>query len=239
MLAIYRRELQSYFLSPLAYIFIGFFMLTTGCFFVLFNILSSSADYVSMLGSIWFQFFIIMPLSILTMRLLSEERRNKTDQLLLTSPLSITSMVLGKYFAAVTVFLVTIIVSLIFPLILSFFGNPAVLEIITGYIGFFLMGSALIAVGVFISSLTENQVISAVATFGVLLVLWLLGKALIPVISVGWIVDILAWLSVYDRFSLFVQGLVSITQIFYYISFAAVFIFLTVRTVESRRWSEV
>lgn len=239
MLAIYKRELQSYFYSPLGYIFIGFFMLMAGLFFVLFDILSQSADYVSMLGSIWFQFFIILPLSILTMRLLSEERKNKTDQLLLTSPLTITSMVLGKYFAAVTVFLVSLIVSFMFPMILSMLGNPSLLEIAAGYLGFFMMGSALIAVGLFISSLTENQVVAAVATFGVLLALWLMGKALIPVIGIGKIVDILQWFSVFDRLTPFTQGLLSITQIIYFLSFAGVFIFLAIRTVESRRWNEV
>jgi ABC-2 type transport system permease protein len=239
MIAVYKRELQSYFLAPLGYIFIGIYMLMAGLLFVLIDLRSMSADYVAVLGNLLFQFLILMPLSVLTMKLLSEERRNKTDQLLLTSPLSITSMVLGKYLAAVTVFLIALIVSLIFPLILSMLGNPSVLEIVAGYIGFFLMGSALIAVGVFISSLTENQVVSAVATFGVLLAMWLLGAALLPIIQVDIIVKILQWFSVFDRLTPFMQGLLSITQVVYYISFAAVFVFLSIRTVESRRWSEV
>jgi ABC-2 type transport system permease protein len=239
MLAVYKRELQGYFLAPLGYIFIGIYMLMAGLFFVLIDVGQGSADYVSILGYIWFQFLIIMPLSILTMKLLSDERKNKTDQLLLTSPLSITAMVMGKYLAAVTVFLVTLIVSLLFPLILSMLGNPPIIEIFAGYLGFFLMGCALISVGLFISALTENQVVSAVATFGVLLALWLLGKALIPVIQVGWIVNVLQWLSVFDRLTPFTQGLLSVTQVIYFISFAAVFIFLAIRTVESRRWSEV
>lgn len=239
MLAVYKRELQGYFLSPLAYVFIGIYMLMAGLFFVLFNIGSGSADYVSVLGYIWFQFLIIMPLSILTMRLLSEERKNKTDQLLLTSPVSITSVVFGKYLAAVTVFLAALVVSLLFPLILSMLGNPHLIEIFAGYLGFFLMGGALISVGLFISALTENQVVSAVGTFGVLLALWLLGKALIPILQIDWLVDVLQWFSVFDRFTPFTQGLLSITQVVYYISFSAVFVFLAIRTVESRRWKEV
>ena len=237
MLAIYRRELQGYFYSPIAYVFMGIFMLVSGIFFSLTNIMSGQAAFNGMLSSLTFLFMLIVP--VLTMRLLSEERKNKTDQLLLTSPLSITSMILGKYFAALTVFLLTLVVSFIFPITLFMYGHPSIAEIVTGYIGFFLMGSALIAVGVFMSSLSENQVTSAVSTFGVLLLLWIGGQAIIPLVSVGWIVSILQWFSVYDRFAPFAQGLLSITQIFYYISFAAVFVFLTIRTVERRRWSEV
>jgi ABC-2 type transport system permease protein len=109
----------------------------------------------------------------------------------------------------------------------------------SAYLGFFLMGCALIAVGVFVSSITENQVVAAVATFGILLAMWLLGLALIPIISVPWIVSVLQWFSVFDRLTPFLQGLFSVTHIVYFISFSAVFIFLAIRTVESRRWSEV
>jgi ABC-2 type transport system permease protein len=239
MLAIYKRELQGYFLSPLGYIFIGIFMLMAGLFFVLIDLRQGSADFVAVLGHILFQFLVLIPISLLTMRILSDERRNKTDQLLLTSPLSLTAIVLGKYLAAVTVFFITLIVSMIFPLILSFVGNPSIPAIMSAYLGFFLMGCALIAVGVFVSSITENQVVAAVATFGILLAMWLLGLALIPIISVPWIVSVLQWFSVFDRLTPFLQGLFSVTHIVYFISFSAVFIFLAIRTVESRRWSEV
>jgi ABC-2 type transport system permease protein len=237
MLAIYRRELQGYFYSPIAYVFMGIFMLVSGIFFSMSNILSAQAAFNSMLSSLTFLFMLIVP--VLTMRLLSEERKNKTDQLLLTSPVSISSIVVGKYFAAVTVFLITLVVSFIYPITLFMYGHPSIAEIVAGYVGFFLMGSALIAVGVFMSSLSENQVTSAVSTFGVLLLLWIGGQAVIPLIKVDWIVAILQWFSVYDRFASFSQGLLSITQLFYYISFAAVFVFITIRTVERRRWSEV
>lgn len=243
MLAVYKRELQGYFLAPLGYIFIGIYMLMAGLFFVLIDVGQGSADYQSILGYVWFQFLIIFPLSILTMRLLSEERKNKTDQLLLTSPLSITSVVLGKYLAAVTVFFVALVISLLFPLILAMFGNPAMLEILSAYIGFFLMGSALIAVGVFMSSLSENQVVAAVSTFGVLLLLWLLGKALIPLFGTGTIADaivaVLTAFSVFDKLTPFTSGQPGLAQIIYFISFAGVFVFLAIRVVESRRWSEV
>lgn len=172
MIAVLKRELKTYFLTPTGYIFMGFFLLISGFFFAIGNLFSASPNYNSMLSTINFVFMILVP--ILTMRLLAEESRQKTDQLLLTSPLSVTEIVLGKYLAAVTVFLLTVAVTCIYPIILSFFGSIAVSEIIGGYLGFILLGSSFIAVGLFISSLTENQVVAAVVTFSALLLFWII-----------------------------------------------------------------
>lgn len=172
MLAVFKKELQAYFSSLTGYMFMGFFLFLAGLFFTLTNLINMSPDYNSVLGSITFIFLLVVP--ILTMRLMAEEARQKTDQLLLTTPLSLSGIVLGKYFAAVAVFFLTLVVTFIFPIILSTLGTIAVAEIVGGYIGFFLLGSALIAVGLFISSLTENQVIAAVVTFSALLLLWIL-----------------------------------------------------------------
>jgi ABC-2 type transport system permease protein len=237
MLAVYKRELQGYFYSPIAYVFMGIFLLVSGVFFAMSNILADQANFNGMLGSISFLFMLCVP--ILTMRLMSEERKNKTDQLLLTSPLSITDIVMGKFFAACTVFLATLVITAIYPIVLFLFGNPSIIEILTGYLGFFLLGVSLISVGVFISALTENQVTSAVITFGVLLLLYIGSSWLTQIIGIAWIVSILQWFSVYDRLQPFTNSVLSVTQIIYYISFAAVFIFLSIRTVERRRWSEV
>lgn len=172
MLAIFKRELRAYFSSPTGFVFMGFFLLLTAFFFVMSNVFQANPDYNMVLGSILFIFLIVVP--ILTMRLFTEEHKQKTDQLLLTSPLSLTKIVLGKYFAAVAVFLLTLLVTALYPLMLSFFGSIAVWEILGGYIGFFLLGSSFIAVGLFVSSLTENQVVAAIVTFVSLLIMWLL-----------------------------------------------------------------
>lgn len=172
MLAILKRELKTYFLTPVGYIFMGFFLLISGLFFAFGNLFQASPNYNSMLATITFVFMILVP--ILTMRLLAEETRQKTDQLLLTSPLSVTQIVLGKYLAAVAVFLITIGITFIYPIILSFFGFIALSEIISGYIGFLLLGASFIAVGLFVSSLTENQVVAAVVTFSLLLLFWII-----------------------------------------------------------------
>ena len=172
MYAVFKREMKMYFTSPVGYIFMGFFLLLSGLFFAMFNLLQASPDYNGVLASITFIFLFAVP--ILTMRLMSEESRQKTDQLLLTSPLSLVGIVLGKYFAAVAVFGITLLVTCIYPIILSFFGTIPVWEIVGGYIGFLLLGAAFISIGLYVSSLTDNQVVSAIITFSALLFIWLL-----------------------------------------------------------------
>jgi ABC-2 type transport system permease protein len=172
MQAIFTRELKSYFQNITGFIFMGFFLLLSGIFFTLINLLSRSPQYNAVLGNITFIFLLVVP--ILTMRLLSEEKRQKTDTLLLTNLVSITGVVLGKYFAALAVFLLTLLITVVYPIMLSTVGIITVSEIIGGYIGVALLGAAFIAVGLFVSSLTDNQVIAAVVTFAVLLFLWFL-----------------------------------------------------------------
>jgi ABC-2 type transport system permease protein len=174
MLAIFRRELRAYFASPIGFVFVGFFILIAGVFFAISNLLSGNPTFTGVLSSLTFIFLFLVP--ILTMRLISEETRQKTDQLLITSPLSITGIVLGKYLAAVGVFLITLLITVLFPVIMSFFALLGLgwWEIIGGYIGFFLMGCAFIAVGLFFSSLTDNQLVAAMETFAALLLIWIL-----------------------------------------------------------------
>ncbi|MBZ9685960.1 ABC transporter permease [Clostridium estertheticum] len=172
MLAVFLKEFRSYFTSAIGYIFIGIFLLITGIFFALSNLLPGNPSYNRVLSSIITVFLFIIP--VLTMKIMSEETKTKTDQLLFTSPLKITDIILGKYFAAVAVFLISLIITILYPLILSMFGTVSAPEVFAGYIGLFLLGASLIAIGVFISSLTENQVVSAVITFGTLLFIWMI-----------------------------------------------------------------
>ena len=172
MLSVFAREFKSFFLNITGFVFMGLFLLITGLFFTVMNLLGSSPNFNGLLSNITFITLLVMP--ILTMRLISEESRQKTDQLLLTSPLSVTGVVLGKYFAAVAVFLLTLVVTFIYPILLSTVGFPEGAKIVGGYVGYFLLGACFIAVGMFISSLTDNQVIAAVTTFFALFILWLL-----------------------------------------------------------------
>jgi ABC-2 type transport system permease protein len=180
MKAIYKREIKMYFNSMIGYVFIAFFVLITAIYFSIQNILQMSPDFQNVFSSVIMMFLILGPM--LTMRLLSEEKKQKTDQLLLTSPVSVPGIVLGKYFAAVTVFLISLLVTIIFPIIISFYGTLATAQIIGSYVGFFLLGSAFIAVGLWISSIADNQIVSAVATF-VAIFLLLMVKTIVSAAS--------------------------------------------------------
>lgn len=172
LLAILEKEIKSYFCSAVGYVFIGVFLLVCGIFFANYNLLPASPLYSDVLSSMTFLFLILVP--ILTMKLLAEERHQKTDQLLLTSPLKVSEIVIGKYLASVTLFIISLLITVLYPIILSKFGNLPVGEIIATYIGFTFMGAAFISVGLFASSFTENQAIAAVVSFGILLLIWIM-----------------------------------------------------------------
>jgi len=172
MLAMFQKELRSYFTSAIGYIFIGTFLLITGIFFTMYNLLSASPSYNYTLQSLITIFLFIIP--VLTMKIISEETKTKTDQLLFTSPLKITDIIVGKYLAALAIFTISLLITVIYPIILSTFGTIYASEILSGYIGIYLLGATLIAIGLFVSSLTESQVASAVICFGVLLFIFLI-----------------------------------------------------------------
>ena len=174
--------------------------------------------------------------SILTMRAFSEERNKKTDQLLLTSPCSITEVVLGKFFAAMAVLGVTVLVSLVFPIILIIFGNPPISEIIGSYLGFILLWGAFISIGIFISSLTESQMISAVFTFGVLLLIYFM-DGIVAGISNKTLASVLSWFSLMKRYNEFQNGILNLVNVVYYLSFIFSFLFLTVQFIDKRRYN--
>lgn len=238
MLAIYRKELQTYFYSPLGYVFMGSFLFVAGIFFAFGNIMSVSADFGTMLSNVSFIFMLVVP--ILTMKLMSDERRTKTDQLLLTSPVSLWSVVVGKFLAACTVFLFTLVLTFVYVIILAAFGNISLGEVFVNYLGFFLTGCCMIAVGLFVSTLTESQVTASIATFGVILMLYLMDSmvSLITADYLQFLVTGMKWLSLFSRFSDFTSGILNISSTIYMITFAFVFLFLTVCTTEKRRWSE-
>lgn len=235
MTAIYKKELRSYFLSPIGYVFIAVFLAFGGWFFTIGNLLSGYGDMSMVFGNMTTVFLFLIP--ILTMRSLAEEKNAKTDQLLLTAPIRLGDIVIGKVLAAVSVFMVALLITLIYPVILCFFTQPAWGEIIGNYIGFFLMGAAFVSIGVFISSLTENQIISAVCTFAILLLLFMI-EWLSPSINNAFLLSVVDWLAITKRFNDFGTGIVDLGSVVYYLSIVAIFSFLTVRHLEKRRWSK-
>lgn len=233
ILTIYKRELKSYFLSPLAYVLIGFLLLISGYFFATFVLSTQYALMSPVFGNMIFVFMFISP--ILTMRLLSEEMKNGTDQLLMTSPLTVTDMVLGKFFASLTVFALSLVISLIYPLYLKIYSTPDFGPILTGYIGMFLMGAAFLAIGIFASSLSENQLIAGVIGFSLLLLFWIISW--LGDIFQGIAKTIVENLSLLQRFNNFQNGVLSLNDMVFYLSVIIFFIFLTIMVVDKRRWS--
>lgn len=172
MFAIFKRELKTYFSTPTGYVFLALFLLITGIFFSLANLLTLNSTYAPYLGGVLFLFLLCVP--ILTMRLISEETKQKTDQLLLTSPVRIFDIVFGKFMAAVSLFLIALAVTFLYPVIIALYGSLDLWETVGAYIGFIFLGSAFIAIGMYVSATTENQVIAAIVTFASLLIVWIL-----------------------------------------------------------------
>jgi len=247
MLAVWKREFQNYFLTPIGYVFMAIFLLVSGVFFFIYNLSAYSADMTKMFSTLSDLFMLMVP--ILTMRLLSEEKKNKTDQLLLTSPVSIRGMVMGKFLAAMSVFLIAVAVTLVYALIIVTYSVSenfyTVTQanwglIFTRYTGFVALCSCYIAIGVLMSALTENQVSAAVLTLGVNMLLQVL-EALAPTITIpylSFISTMLSWLSLYSRYTTFSAGMFSFANLVYYASFVGIMLFLTVRVIDKRRWSE-
>ena len=234
MKAIFSREIRAYFTTPVGYIFIGMFLVASGFMFAYVNLLNRSPRLDGVLSNLIPIFMFLIP--ILTMRLLSEERNMKTDQILITSPVSVWEIVLGKYFAAVCVYLITLALTLIYLVVIGIHGKPAYAEILCSYVGFSLLGMCFISVGVFISSLTENQAVAAVTTFIILLVLYIMDW-LTTLTNMPWLVKFVEWFSITQRYADFELGILNLSPVIYYLSFVFVFLFLTVSSVERRRWN--
>ena len=166
MLAVYKKELRGYLTSMVGYVFIAFVLLILGIYFTAYNLQYASPDFGATLSSVTFLFLVITP--ILTMRILAEEKKNRTDQLLLTAPVSVWKVILGKYLSMVTIYAIPVVISAFYPLIMGKYGVISYPMAYVAVIGFFFLGCAQIAVGLFLSSVTESQVIAAVLTFGIL-----------------------------------------------------------------------
>ena len=236
MTAIYKREMLSYFTSPIGYVFIAVFLALNSFIFSLFTLMAGDGSSVGTYFMIvMFIFIILVPL--LTMKSFSEERKMRTEQLLLTSPISLMGMVFAKFLAAFTMFAGTFILGalMMFPT-LYMYGEPNTAVLISSTIGILLIGAAFIAIGLFVSSLTENQLVAAVGTMGILIFLLLVGllKSYIDVYAVRVVID---WISIYSRFGNFSYGILDPATLVYYFSICFVFMFLTVRIYEKRRWS--
>ena len=235
MLAIYKRELRSYFISPIGYIFIAAFLCVSGILFASTTIQAGEASSVGSYFSMLLMIFIIV-LPLLTMKLFSDERRLRTEALLLSAPVSLMGMVMAKFLAAYTVFAGTFLISCFDFVALYTHGEPNTAIILGNIIAILLVGGACIAIGVFVSSLTENQLIAAIGTM-LIIALFVFTTVLNSHIDSYAVRAVLSWISILDRFYNFSYGYFDFNAILYYISLSFVFLFLTVRIYEKRRWS--
>lgn len=287
MTAVFKREFKSYYTGIIGYIFTAVVLLFAGIFSWVINLGSAYSNFEYVLSSMTFVYMIAIPL--LTMRAVAEERRQKTDQLLYSLPLGMGRIIAGKYLAMLAVIALPCAVMCLYPLVLSMFGQVYLPSAYGAIVGFFLLGAALAAIGLFISTMTENPAVAAGLGIGVTLLLYfmsalasfvpssavasmiallilvvvlaflvrLLTKSTVVAFAVGlvgWVGVLAAYLykstwfeglfltvvqqiSLFDRFSNFVDGIFDLTAVVYYISVAGIFVFLSVQAMEKRRWS--
>lgn len=287
MKAVFRHELSSYFRTMTGYLFIGFLLLFVGVYSYVYNIQNSLANFEYVLSGMSFVFLLIIP--VLTMGVIADERRRNTDQLLYSLPLSMTKVVLGKYFAMLVVLMIPTAIICIYPMVLNLFGNVYLLKTFGAIIGFFFLGAALIAVGMFVSSLTESPAVAAGICFLLLLlnyfmsslsgylpatatpsliamtalvliaalIIWMMTRSvgaagifaaasvsilvILYLVNATWFAGlfpkIMSGLSLFERFNSFVDGVFDVKALIFYMTVCLLFVFLSIQSMDKRRWS--
>ena len=236
MIAVFKREFKTMFTGPIAYFVWALLFFFAGLFFFNDNVLYTSTSMEGVFG-ILYTVSMLLVVPILSMRLFSEDRRNKTDQALLTAPVSLTGVVVGKYLAAPIVFLLGISITLVFAVVMAMFdATPAWASILGNWLGLALLGGNLIAAGMFFSTLTESQFIAALCTFAFSYVLVMMDSLATLFGSAEWLAKVVEFLSVNIRFNAFAAGSIGYGNVLYFLSMQALFLFLAVRVLDSRKW---
>ncbi|MCL2085106.1 MAG: ABC transporter permease subunit [Oscillospiraceae bacterium] len=289
MTAIFKKELRTYYNSMMGYVFLTLLVVMIAVYFAFTGVFGMNTNYGQVLASFWVIITTLLMVSVLTMRLFAEEARQRTDQLLYTAPVTTAQIVLGKYFAACCMLLAGTLISGINPLMVSSYGIIPWGSVLTAHVGFFLMGCAFISVGMFISSLTDNQIIAAAGSFVALFLMYLMdglssglpasrsasvaftvmlafglaaliwfstknavmaaGGAVLGVAVIiacyainamwfdGLMINMFRWFSISSRFESFSRGIFDMSNIVYYLTFSAAFVYLTINRLEKRRWN--
>ncbi len=248
---VFKKEMRLYFTSPVAWVVLTIFLVIAGYFFysifAFFTLASMQsamnpgmARELNVTESVMRPLFsnvsviLLLLVPLLTMRLIAEERRSGTIELLLTYPIRDGAILLGKYLAAFALYAIMLALTLVYPGMVAYFARVELGPLLTGYLGLLLMGAAFLAVGLFASSLTENQIVASITTFGVLLIFWVIGWS--ADYAGGTIGKILTHLSLLEHFDSFGKGVLDTKDILYYVDFTIVALFLTLRSLEARRW---
>ncbi|MEG0832657.1 MAG: ABC transporter permease [Oscillospiraceae bacterium] len=232
--AIFRREFRAYFQSPIGYICLAVFWAGCGWFFYASTLMTATAELRSVFAGMGTISIFVIPL--LTMRLFSEDKRLKTDQVLLTAPVSLWELVMGKFLSALSVYAISVSIALVYGFTLSIFATVEWSVVIGLFFGMLMMGGAMIAIGAFISSLTENQIVAAVATFAAMLLIGVINY--IPeIVNITFVQDLMRNLSFDNRFYTFQIGTFNLASTVFFLSVQFLFCFLTVRIFEKRRYA--
>lgn len=234
MLAIYKREMRSYFTGVIGYVFLVLFLAVGGAMFCFTTLFSMSADVTTFFTYMLIFSAVILPL--LTMKSFADERKGKTEQLLLTAPISITGMVLGKFLAALTMFGGALFINSLYFLILYIYAEVKTAVLIGNVVAILLVGMTFISIGVFVSSLTENQLTAAVGTMAIILVFLAIGIINTFLPSAYWLRYVFNCISIFSRFQAFTNGYFDLSSLLYYLSVTVVFIYLTIRVYDRRRF---
>lgn len=234
MIAIYKRELKSYFASPIGYVCVAVLLALFGFYYAMVMNSRSSSNITFVYGTMFIWCMMVVP--ILTMRSMSEEQRNKTDQALLTAPVGVTGIVMGKFLACLSVFAIALLGSLLPAVVISFVSAMKWASVLGTVFGALLYGAALISIGVFVSSLTQSQIIAAIGTFAASIFLLIVDQ-MSGSVSNAVLAKIIGWISFNARYTPFTTGVFQISSIVFFLSVSAVFVFLTARRLESKRWS--
>lgn len=231
--AVLRREFSSFFKSPVGYVFLAIFYLVAGFGFWL--LFASNSTQLSIVFS-WLFYVAVLFMPLLTMKLFSEEKKQKTDQLLLTSPVSLTGLVYGKFWATFLIYGIGVSITLLYALIVAAFQEPDWMVFFGNLIGLLLLGAAFISIGLLISCLTESQAVAAFMTLIVSLILMLI-DSIGSMLGVPFITTILNAISVSQRYAEFTSGIFDISNVLFFASIVVILNFITVRILEKRRWS--
>ena len=242
MLAIYKKELRSYFTGPIGYIYVALYLLVASLIFTYTTLYAGTCSVTTYYTFLLYLFAILIPL--LTMRMLSEEKKTRTEQILLTSPVSLYGVILAKFLAAFTLFSGTLLASCLHFITLyvygkeDAYGNPKlnIPIVFSTTLGILLIGAAFVAIGIFVSACTENQLVAALITI-VAIASTLVLNVLSYYVTFTPLRVVMRWFSVFDRFYAFTYGYFDFVALLYYLSVAVIFLFLTVRVLEKRRWA--
>ena len=232
-LPVFRRELAAYFYSPMAYIIISVFLLITGWFFTSELFLAESSSLRGVFSNIIFIFIFFIP--AITMRLVSEERKSGTIELLVTMPISDLEIILGKYFAGLGLIIVAIFFTLPYALTLWVLGGPDTGMLLSGYCGLVLLGAAYASIGVFASTISKNQVVSFIIAFLIIFILYMIGRFL-TILPVS-VVPVLQFLSIDYHFENIARGVIDSRDLLYYLSLIVFMLSLSKISLESRKWN--